>query len=161
RRISPVDLWRPRQTALSPRSCEDPIPATAVLRFNGGKSHRKASQSIARKPPALPCQLIKSAVQSRSVRRLSKRFFVVFPQPNDRLRPRGSISRITTGILPEYFPCPPARSRGNAPSSRMNPCSTNCSIMPALKLLPSQCQCSALTVMTALCRTCFESGTLC
>src|SRR4051812_14636843 len=33
RRISPVDLWRPRQTALSPRSCEDPIRATAVLRI--------------------------------------------------------------------------------------------------------------------------------
>src|SRR5439155_22306909 len=88
------------------------VPAGVPGIFSGGESHRKASQSVARQPPSVSDQFIESGVQLRRIHRLSKRFFVMFPKPNDRLRPGGPVSRVATGVFPQYFPCPLGKITG-------------------------------------------------
>lgn len=90
------------------------MPARVSGIFPGRESDRKASQSVTRQPPSLSAQFIQSSPQPRSICRLPKRFFSLFPEPNHRFGPSRPITRIAAGILPEYFP----RPRGQIPRKR-------------------------------------------
>jgi hypothetical protein len=77
------------------------VPAGIARIFGRGKSHGKGAHAAAGLPPARADEQVEGIVQKRGVRGFNERLLRVHTEPNNGLRPRRRIVRITSGIPPE------------------------------------------------------------